>query len=134
MKKWLASDLSGNRRHSYGRGYDPVTKPMTAADPLPPNFDERIAAAFANGAKSADVATLIEDSNLVAKWAAELAEQARTRAFDPALSADSVADARRAMDDAAFKRDRLRAALTKLGERLKELQDDRRGCAAPSHL
>ena len=97
---------------------------MTAADPLPPSLDERIAAAFANGAKSADVGTLIKDGNLAAKSAAELAEQARTRALDPALSANSVADARRAMDDAAFKRDRLQAALTKLGERLKELQDD----------
>ena len=88
------------------------------------SVDERIAAAFANDAKSGDVATPIEHTKLAARSAAELAEQARTRALDPALSANSVADAGRAMDDAAFKRDRLQAALTKLGGRLKQLQDD----------
>ena len=71
-------------------------------------------------AKSADVATLIKHTNLAAKSAAELAEEARKRALDPALSANGVADARRAMDDAAFKRDRLQAAVTKLGERLEQ--------------
>ena len=102
----------------------PVIKPMTAADAPPPSLDERIAAAFANGAKSGDVATLIKDNERAASSAAELAEQALIRALDPALSANSVADARRAMDDAAFNRDRLQAALGKLGERLKQLQDE----------
>jgi hypothetical protein len=100
-----------------------VNKPIIAADLHPPSLDERIAAAFANGAKSADVATLIKHTNLAAKSAAELAEQERTRALDPTLSANEVADARRAMDDAAFKRDRLRAAVTKLSERLQQLKD-----------
>ena len=94
---------------------------MTAADPLLPSLDERIAAAFAIGAKSADVATLIKNTERAASSAAELAEQARNHALDPTLSGNQLKDARNCMDDAAFKRDRLQAALGKLKERLKQL-------------
>jgi hypothetical protein len=94
---------------------------MTAADPLLPSLDERIAAAFAIGAKSADVATLIKNTERAASSAAELAEQARNHALDPTLSGSQLEDARNCMDDAAFKRDRLQAALGKLKERLKQL-------------
>jgi len=81
----------------------------------------RIAAAFAIGAKSADVATLIKNTERAASSAAELAEQARNHALDPTLSGNQLKDARKCMDDAAFKRDRLQAALGKLKERLKQL-------------
>jgi hypothetical protein len=94
---------------------------MTAADPLLPSLDERIAAAFAIGAKSADVATLIKNTERAASSTAELAEQARNHALDPTLSGSQLEDARKCMDDAAFKRDRLQAALGKLKERLKQL-------------
>ena len=94
---------------------------MTAADPLLPSLDERIAATFAIGAKSADVATLIKNAERAASSAAELAEQARNHALDPTLSGSQLEDARKCMDDAAFKRDRLQAALGKLKERLKQL-------------
>jgi hypothetical protein len=87
------------------------------------DLDDRIAAAFADGAKSSDVATLIKHTERAAKSVADAAEQARKCALDPTLSASDVADARRAMDDAAFRRDRLQAAVTRLGERLEQLKD-----------
>jgi hypothetical protein len=87
------------------------------------DLDDRIAAAFADGAKSSDVAALIKHTERAAKSAVDAAERARKSALDPALSANDVADARRAMDDAAFKRDRLQAAVTRLGERLEQLKE-----------
>jgi hypothetical protein len=87
------------------------------------DLDDRIAAAFADDAKSTDVATLIKHTERAARSAADAAGQARKRALDPTLSAKHVADARRAMDDAAFRRDRLQAAVTRLGERLEQLKD-----------
>jgi hypothetical protein len=86
------------------------------------DLDDRIAAAFADDAKSTDVATLIKHTERAARSAADAAGQARKRALDPTLSAKHVADARRAMDDAAFRRDRLQAAVTRLGERLEHDQ------------
>jgi hypothetical protein len=87
------------------------------------DLDDRIAAAFVDGAKSSDVAALIKQTERAARSAADAAEQARKRALDPTLSAHDVVGARRAMDDAAFKRDRLQAAVTRLGERLEQLKD-----------
>ena len=87
------------------------------------DLDARIAAAFANGAKSNDVATLIKDTERAAASASDMAEQARNYALDPTLSGFELTDARKCMDDAAFKRDRLQAALGKLRERLAELKD-----------
>ena len=87
------------------------------------DLDARIAAAFANGAKSNDVATLIKDTERAAASASDMAEQARNHALDPTLSGFELTDARKCMDDAAFKRDRLQAALGKLRERLAELKD-----------
>ena len=55
--------------------------------------------------------------------ASKQAEQARNRALDPTLSGSELKDARNSMDDAAFKRDRLQAALGKLRERLAQLKD-----------
>ena len=87
------------------------------------DLDARIAAAFADGAKSNDVATLIKDAEHGAASASDRAEQARNHALDPTLSGSELKDARECMDDAAFKRDRLQAALGKLRERLAQLKD-----------
>jgi hypothetical protein len=87
------------------------------------DLDARIAAAFADGAKSNDVATLIVDTEHGMASASDRAEHARNRALDPTLSGSELTDARECMDDAAFKRDRLQAALGKLRERLAQLKD-----------
>ena len=86
------------------------------------NLDARITAAFADGAKSNDVAILIVDTEHGIASATAQAEQARNRALDPILSGAELKDARQCMDDAAFKRERLQAALEKLSERLAELR------------
>ncbi len=86
------------------------------------DLDTRIAAAFADGAKSNDVATLIKDTEHGAASASDRAEQARNHALDPTLSGSELKDARKCMDDAAFRRDRLQAALEKLRERLAQLK------------
>jgi hypothetical protein len=95
---------------------------MNIATITPTVLDDRITAAFADGAKSDDVASLIREAEAAAIAADDAAERARERALDPALSAPDVATARREMDDAAFRRDRLRVAVTRLGERLRALK------------
>jgi chromosome segregation ATPase len=63
----------------------------------------------------------------------DAAEQLRKRALDPALAPADVAGARRQMEDAAFRRDRLQTAVAKLRERLEEVkaqeEDQRRWVA-----
>src|SRR5688500_2326548 len=86
------------------------------------DLDDRIAAAFGDGANSAEVANLIEETEAAAVASAEAAEGARTRALDPALSANAVAQARRDMEDAAFRRERLQTALARLKERLEQVR------------
>jgi hypothetical protein len=88
------------------------------------DLDDRITAAFADGAKSDDIASLIVEAEAAAIAAGDTAERARSRALDPALSAPDVAAARREMDDAAFRRDRLQVAAKRLGERLREVRAD----------
>jgi hypothetical protein len=84
------------------------------------SLDDRIVAAFADDTKSDKVASLIEEVEAAATAAGEEAKQARERALDPTLS--DVAAARREADDAAFRRDRLQVAATRLRERLSELR------------
>jgi hypothetical protein len=83
-------------------------------------LDARIAAVFADDAKSDDVRRVLVDVEAAVKEAEAAAEDARTRALDP-LVGDVIA-ARRAMDDAAFKRDRLAEAGKRLGARVEELK------------
>ena len=94
------------------------------------DLDDRIAAAFADGAKSDDVASLIREAEAAAIAAGDVAAQARLRAHDPALSAPNVATARREMDDLAFRRERRQAAISRLQKRLYEVraheENDRR--------
>jgi hypothetical protein len=88
----------------------------------PADLDDRITAAFTDGAKSDDVAGLIGEVEAAAIAVGEMAERARSRALDPVLSAPDVAAARREMDDAEFRRDRMQVAVTKLDVRLAELR------------
>ena len=85
------------------------------------SIDERIAAAFGDGITSDEVAALTNEAIAASRSANEAAEQARARALDPTLSARQVAEARRQMEDAAFARDRLSAAVPRLQQRRKEL-------------
>ena len=87
------------------------------------DLDERIVEAFREGAKSSDVATLIKEVEAAAVASGDVAEQSRKRALDPALAAADVAVARRGMEDATFRRDRLDTAVKRLGDRLTELRD-----------
>ena len=104
---------------------------MIAADGLArlqdPALDARIAAAFREGTTSGDVARLLAEVKEAASAAELAADDARERALDPLV--DDAIVARAAMDDAAFKRDRLIEAAKRLGKRvdeLKALEADRR--------
>ena len=91
---------------------------------------DRIAEAFNDGATAAAVSDLIEEAEAAAHVANESAERSRSRAFDPTLTMREVAEVRREMEDAAFNRDRLQAAMLRLKERHDELrikeENDRR--------
>jgi hypothetical protein len=92
-------------------------------------LDGRIAAAFSEAAKSGDAARLLAEVKEATSAAELAADTARKRALDPLLSGDDLKLARREMDDAAFKQDRLQEASAKLAERveaLKALEADRR--------
>jgi hypothetical protein len=99
-----------------GRG-DTGRKTLTeAAEEL----DGRIGVALSDGAKSDDVRRVLADVEAAAKGAEAAAEDARERALDPLV--DDAIVARGAMDDAAFKRDRLIEAAKRLGKRVAELK------------
>jgi hypothetical protein len=83
-------------------------------------LDARIAASFTENAKSDDVLLVLADVDATAKIAEAEAEDARARALDP-LVADVIA-ARRTMDDAVFKCDRLAEAAKRLAKRVEELK------------
>jgi hypothetical protein len=87
---------------------------------LTEELDARIATAFGDDVKSDEVRRVLADVEAATKLAEAAAEDARARALDP-LVADVIV-ARRAMDDAAFKRDRLIEAAKKLGKRVDELR------------
>ncbi|HWY83523.1 MAG TPA: hypothetical protein VNY10_16630 [Roseiarcus sp.] len=92
-------------------------------------LDGRIAAVFSDDAKSGDAARLLTEVKEATSAAELAAETARKHALDPLLSGDDLKLARREMDDAAFKQDRLQEASAKLAERveaLKALEADRR--------
>jgi hypothetical protein len=86
-------------------------------------LDGRIAAAFSNGVTSDAIPPLLAAAKAARVAAAAEAEAARVRALDPVLPSREVSLARAASDDAAFRRDRLAAAVTKLAERRQQLED-----------
>ena len=83
-------------------------------------FDVRIAAAFGEHAQSDDVRRVLADVEEAAKAPKSTGEEARPRSLDPLV--EDVIVARRAMDDAAFKRDRLIEAAKRLAARVDELK------------
>src|SRR5260370_15442921 len=95
---------------------------MTEGDAMVGDLESRIMAAFAEGATSDAVATVLAEAKEAASAAGDAAEKARTWALDRSLSAPDLPVARREMQDAAFTRDRLQAAAKRLGERLQELR------------
>ena len=105
---------------------------MTQEKPTP-SLDDRIARAFTAGTKADAVAVLVAEAEAAMVCAGDTAQKARQRALDPKLRAPDVAIARHDMGDAAFRRDRMRAAVTRLKERLNELvaeaEDQRRWLA-----
>ena len=82
-------------------------------------LEQRIATAFSSETASDVVEALIGEVETAAAAADKAAEQTRQRALDP-----TVIDAatRREAEDASFTRDRLRAALSPLEERLQQVQ------------
>jgi chromosome segregation ATPase len=85
------------------------------------DLDQRIAAAFRDGTRPEDVTALIAEADAASIAAGEAADRARGRALDPALTAKAVAEARRQMEDASFRSERLQSAVTRLRDRLQEL-------------
>ena len=88
----------------------------------PGDLDDRIAAAFADGVKSESLKVLIVEAEAASLASGEAADHARERALDPALTAKAVAEARRQMEDAVFRRERLQTAVSRLKDRLKEVR------------
>jgi hypothetical protein len=86
------------------------------------DLTERIAAAFADGETSADVTPLIAETEGAALASSKSAEHARQRALDPTLTATAVVQARCEMEDAAFRCERLKTAVSRLRDRLKEVR------------
>src|SRR5207249_4649842 len=90
-------DRDRSTRRMEARGMNTAT--------ITPDLDVRITAAFADGANSDSIASLIGEVEAAAIAADEMAQRARSRALDPVLSASDVAIARREAEDALFKRD-----------------------------
>jgi hypothetical protein len=87
-----------------------------------PSLEKRIATALGgNDAASADLATLIAETEAAITQADAAADTERTWALDPALSPDAKV-AREAMQAAEFSRDRLRTVLPRLQARLAEVR------------
>jgi hypothetical protein len=88
--------------------------------PVP--LEQRITAALADAdMNSADLATLIQETETAIVAAEQSAEAERTKGLDPTLSPDAKA-AREAMQAAEFARDRLRTVLPRLRSRLAEVE------------
>jgi transposase len=86
------------------------------------DLDDRIAAAFADTAKSGVIAALIAEAEGAALASSEAAERAKQRALDPVLAANAIAEAKCEMDNARFRCERLQTAVVRLRERLKEVR------------
>ena len=87
-------------------------RPSTSAQEL--KLMDRIAAAMADDAASADVRGTLADVTLARDAAAAAAERAREVALDPATR--DVSAAREVLSDAVFEHDRLAAAAKRLAE------------------
>src|SRR6266699_732063 len=84
------------------------------------SLEQKIADALAsNDIKSSDLAALIREAEAAAVAADEAAEQARARALDPRVVDPA---ARIAVQEAEFRSQRLKAALTQLRTRFTEVK------------
>ena len=86
------------------------------------SLEDRIAAAFLPGIRSQEVSALMREVEAASLAVGEAADRAKERALEPTLSSANVASAKAEMEDAAFKRDRMRTAIVRLDERLRELR------------
>jgi hypothetical protein len=101
------------------------------SSPALAGLDDRIAATVGGNAvtSSDDVSALVTEVEEAALACGKAADRARRQALDPALTANAVAEARRQMEDAAFRRERMQVAVLRLKDRLKEikaLEEDQR--------
>jgi hypothetical protein len=99
------------------RPADPAVPPANLA-----GLEQRIAAAFTNGIRSAEVAALIGQVEAATARASETATRARERALDPTLNGSELNSARQTMHDSGFAVERLQAASSRLRQRLDELR------------
>ena len=83
---------------------------MTETPPL----DERIASALAGQPSSAELSALLSEARVADAGAEQDRLAARERALDPATPPVAVAEARKAMEDSQFVRDRLEVATKRL--------------------
>jgi hypothetical protein len=111
-----------HREDRHGCPHAEGASAASQSDPGPVDLDDRIIAAFADGAKSAFVSRLLPEIAAAATAADIVAKSARQHALDPMLPRDAVTVARRQSDDAGFERDRLTEAAEKLATRLVELK------------
>jgi hypothetical protein len=97
-------------------------------------LDDRIAAAFEEGPTSKEVEALIAEVEAAVVSSSEVAERARKRALDPTLSGKDIVSARREMEDAAFARDRVSAAVPRLQWRHEALLEAEIPIWPPHHI
>jgi hypothetical protein len=83
-------------------------------------LEKRIAAALASEITSADLTTLIAETETAITEAYAAAKTARATALDPLVSPDATI-ARASMEEAAFRRDRLRTSLPRLQARYRDV-------------
>jgi hypothetical protein len=86
-----------------------------------PVLEKRIAAALSNDTTSADLASLIAETEAAISEAEATAHAARAKGLDLLASPDA-SKARTRMEDAAFTRDRLRTVLPRLREKLRVVE------------
>lgn len=100
-------------------------------------IDARIAQALSEPLPSGDLAALLEDATREADAAREEFARAEAAALDPRSDPEAVAVARKAMDDARFRCDRIANAVSALNSRLDDVinrereaaRSERRGAA-----
>jgi hypothetical protein len=97
-----------------------MIEPDAASANATEELDARITQALGEDAKSVDVHLLLQEVEAATEAADAAAGAARLLALDPLV--EDVIVARRAMDDAAFKRDRLTEAAKRLAARVDELK------------
>lgn len=98
------------------------------------DLDNRIAAALAGNPASGDLAQLAEDAAKALADARAVHDEAKRRALDPKTLADDATAARREMEDARFRQERLSNALAELNDRLTRAVEAERAAEAAERL